>query len=80
MRRSRAPSRSCSARRRERGQWLGKDAEGTIAPSGFIVLAMGKGGAGELNYSSDVDLIVFYDLDRIALAPGVEPAEVLRAA
>ena len=26
--------------------------------SGFIVLAMGKYGAGELNYSSDIDLIV----------------------
>ncbi|MCE2510706.1 MAG: bifunctional [glutamine synthetase] adenylyltransferase/[glutamine synthetase]-adenylyl-L-tyrosine phosphorylase [Alphaproteobacteria bacterium] len=29
--------------------------------SGFIVLAMGKLGAHELNYSSDVDLIVLYD-------------------
>jgi glutamate-ammonia-ligase adenylyltransferase len=58
----------------ERGQWLGKDAEGNVSPDGFIVLAMGKGGAGELNYSSDIDLIVFYDLDRIALAADVEPA------
>ncbi len=58
-----------------RGQWLGKAADGTIAPSGFIVLAMGKCGAGELNYSSDIDLIIFYDLDRIALAPGIEPAK-----
>jgi [glutamine synthetase] adenylyltransferase / [glutamine synthetase]-adenylyl-L-tyrosine phosphorylase len=53
-----------------RGEWLGKSADGTPAPLGFVVLAMGKGGAAELNYSSDVDLIVFYDLDRIALAPG----------
>ncbi|TAM96143.1 MAG: bifunctional [glutamine synthetase] adenylyltransferase/[glutamine synthetase]-adenylyl-L-tyrosine phosphorylase, partial [Rhizobiaceae bacterium] len=30
--------------------------------SGWIVLAMGKLGAGELNFSSDVDLIVFFDL------------------
>jgi glutamate-ammonia-ligase adenylyltransferase len=30
---------------------------------GFFVLAMGKMGAGELNYSSDVDLICFYDAD-----------------
>jgi [glutamine synthetase] adenylyltransferase / [glutamine synthetase]-adenylyl-L-tyrosine phosphorylase len=59
----------------ERGQWVGKDAEGKVAPLGLIVLAMGKGGAGELNYSSDIDLIVFYDLDRIALAPGVEPSK-----
>lgn len=29
--------------------------------SGLIILAMGKLGAGELNYSSDVDLIVFID-------------------
>ncbi len=56
-----------------RGQWLGKASDGRVAGSGFIVLAMGKSGAGELNYSSDVDLIVFYDLDRIALAPVQEP-------
>jgi glutamate-ammonia-ligase adenylyltransferase len=35
--------------------------------SGFIVLAMGKMGAYELNYSSDIDLIVFYDPDAPAL-------------
>ena len=29
--------------------------------SGYIVLAMGKMGAFELNYSSDIDLMVFYD-------------------
>ncbi len=29
--------------------------------SGWIVLAMGKYGAGELNYSSDIDLIVLFD-------------------
>ncbi len=29
--------------------------------SGYIVLAMGKMGAFELNYSSDIDLIVFFD-------------------
>jgi glutamate-ammonia-ligase adenylyltransferase len=31
------------------------------AETGLIVLAMGKYGAFELNYSSDVDLIVFYE-------------------
>src|SRR5215510_746987 len=40
--------------------------------SGYIVLAMGKMGAGELNYSSDVDLIVFYD--PAALGSATEPA------
>ena len=55
-----------------RGQWL-PEADGSGRPSGYIVLAMGKYGAGELNYSSDIDLIVFYERDRIRTAPGVEP-------
>ena len=33
--------------------------------SGLIILGMGKLGARELNYSSDIDLIVLYDTDRI---------------
>ena len=33
------------------------------AGSGYVVLAIGKMGAFELNYSSDIDLIVFYDPD-----------------
>ena len=41
---------------------------------GYTVLAMGKQGAFELNYSSDIDLIVLYDPDAAPLAPGVEPA------
>ncbi|SNY92828.1 glutamate-ammonia-ligase adenylyltransferase [Cohaesibacter sp. ES.047] len=28
---------------------------------GYVALAMGKHGAGELNYSSDIDLIILYD-------------------
>lgn len=40
---------------------------------GLIVLAMGKMGAGELNFSSDIDLIVFYDTDASSLAPDIEP-------
>ena len=42
--------------------------------SGYIVLAMGKMGAGELNYSSDVDLMVFFDPAAPAIMPGVEPS------
>ncbi len=41
--------------------------------SGWIVLGMGKFGAGELNYSSDIDLIVLFDEARVRLADGVEP-------
>jgi glutamate-ammonia-ligase adenylyltransferase len=44
------------------------------AGTGYIVLGMGKYGAGELNYSSDIDLIVFYDLARARLKPGLEPS------
>lgn len=43
------------------------------AQSGLTILALGKHGACELNYSSDVDLVVFYDADRAKFAPGVEP-------
>jgi [glutamine synthetase] adenylyltransferase / [glutamine synthetase]-adenylyl-L-tyrosine phosphorylase len=39
---------------------------------GYFVIGMGKLGASELNYSSDIDLIVFYDLERAGLAPNVE--------
>ena len=44
--------------------------------SGYVVLAMGKMGAGELNYSSDIDLIVFYDPAAPALAPGVDAGAI----
>ena len=42
--------------------------------SGLIVFAMGKMGAGELNYSSDIDLIVYYDPHVVKLAGDVEPS------
>ncbi|SHJ60363.1 glutamate-ammonia-ligase adenylyltransferase [Bradyrhizobium lablabi] len=41
--------------------------------SGLVVLAMGKMGAGELNFSSDIDLIVFFDSRAPTLAPDIEP-------
>ena len=41
--------------------------------SGLVVLAMGKMGAGELNYSSDIDLIVFFDSAAPTLASDIEP-------
>ena len=40
--------------------------------AGLIVLAMGKHGGGELNYSSDIDLIVFYTPDAMPVAEGVD--------
>jgi glutamate-ammonia-ligase adenylyltransferase len=49
-----------------KGDWLATE------PLGYIVLAMGKQGAFELNYSSDIDLIVFYDPARVRVRPGLE--------
>ena len=39
---------------------------------GWFCIAMGKQGAFELNYSSDIDVSVFFDPDALPLAPGVE--------
>ncbi len=36
------------------------------ASTGLVVLAMGKYGAFELNYSSDIDLVIFYDPRRFS--------------
>src|SRR5436190_6449926 len=41
--------------------------------TGLIVLAMGKFGAYELNYSSDIDLVVFYDADRFPFRKKDDP-------
>lgn len=41
------------------------DGDNPCRTSGLIVLGMGKLGACELNYSSDIDLIVLYDEDRV---------------
>ncbi len=45
------------------------------AGSGYIVLAMGKMGAHELNFSSDIDLMVFYESAAAKLARNLEPAQ-----
>jgi glutamate-ammonia-ligase adenylyltransferase len=44
--------------------------------SGFTVLALGKHGAGELNYSSDIDLVIFFDPETPALKEGAEAATI----
>jgi glutamate-ammonia-ligase adenylyltransferase len=56
-----------------RGDWLGTAAGEPEAGSGYIVIAMGKHGAGELNYSSDIDLIVFFEPELARLKAGLEP-------
>ncbi len=62
-----------------RGRFVPRDLENPVIGSGWIVLAMGKHGAGELNYSSDIDLIVLYDPHVAPLAEGAEaPVEFVR--
>ncbi len=43
---------------------------------GYTILAMGKLGAGELNFSSDIDLIVLYDPENAAVKPGMDAAKI----
>ena len=56
-----------------RGRIVPPSADRPEEGCGLIVLAMGKVGAGELNFSSDIDLIVFYDAEASSLAPDIEP-------
>ncbi len=58
-----------------KGDWLPQNRDAPETHSGYIVLGMGKFGAGELNYSSDIDLIVFFERDHVRTAPNVEPQE-----
>lgn len=45
------------------------------ATDGMIALALGKQGAGELNYSSDIDPILLFDPDILARRANDEPGE-----
>ncbi len=58
----------------EEGRFLPKDPADPAQDCGFTVLALGKHGARELNYSSDIDVIVLYDPEAAPLREGLEPA------
>ena len=49
---------------------------GAVEPDGMIALAMGKQGAGELNYSSDIDPILLYDPATLPRRENDDPGEV----
>ena len=57
----------------ERGRLISPATLERGAVPGFFCLALGKHGAYELNYSSDIDISIFYEPDRLPVAPGVEP-------
>ncbi|MEE4201549.1 bifunctional [glutamate--ammonia ligase]-adenylyl-L-tyrosine phosphorylase/[glutamate--ammonia-ligase] adenylyltransferase [Erythrobacter sp.] len=53
-----------------------RERTGEDRADGFIALALGKQGAGELNYSSDIDPILLYDPERLARRESDEPGVV----
>ena len=57
-----------------RGMLAGLDSENPARGCGMTILAMGKQGACELNFSSDIDLIVLFDPESAAIAAQQEAA------
>jgi glutamate-ammonia-ligase adenylyltransferase len=52
---------------------------GAVGPlPGFFCIAMGKHGAYELNYSSDIDIIFFYDPEIIPSSQSIPPTTLAR--
>jgi glutamate-ammonia-ligase adenylyltransferase len=59
--------RALLLREAERGRILPQDMSDPSRSCGYFLLGMGKLGARELNFSSDIDLIAFYDRDVVRL-------------
>jgi [glutamine synthetase] adenylyltransferase / [glutamine synthetase]-adenylyl-L-tyrosine phosphorylase len=55
-----------------RGKLVRAEPHNPAAGSGYIVLAMGKMGGHELNFSSDIDLMVFFDPAASSRVPDIE--------
>lgn len=58
-----------------RGRFAPVDAIEPAEASALFFLAMGKYGAFELNYSSDIDFSCYFNAERLPVAGGVEPRE-----
>ena len=72
----RGPGRGRAGGGRARAGWPGRPTAPRARSPACFCIAMGKHGAFELNYSSDIDVSVFYDPDALPLAEGVETAGV----
>jgi glutamate-ammonia-ligase adenylyltransferase len=59
----------------EKGLLTISPAQATAANSGLAIFALGKHGGQELNYSSDIDIVAFYDLEKGVL---VDPSEATK--
>ena len=67
---------AAAAQEIERGRLLPVE-DGKRGPvPGYFILALGKHGAHELNYSSDIDISVFYEPEHMPLGDGAEVAAV----
>lgn len=65
---------------RERyGRPMHRDRKGKLVETGFAIIAMGKLGGGELNFSSDVDLIYVYASDEGETQTGPQQGRGSRA-
>jgi glutamate-ammonia-ligase adenylyltransferase len=75
-----AALRAVAHDQRERGKLVSAADDPRGPVPGLFGLAMGKHGAFELNYSSDIDISLFWDPDALipALAEGVEPQRFVR--
>lgn len=60
----------------EQGKIKLPDPTNPARQSGWIVLGMGKLGAHELNFSSDIDLVVFFDPDAAAIIDPLDATEL----
>lgn len=49
----------------DKGELILSNIDNPTTESGLVILGMGKLGANELNYSSDIDLIVLFDAEKI---------------
>ncbi len=58
-----------------RGQILREPQGLTAEGSGLAILGMGKYGSRELNYSSDIDIVVFYEPGQLPLKEGLDDGE-----
>jgi len=60
----------------ERGLLTLPPDQANAANSGLAIFALGKHGGQELNYSSDIDIVVFYDLEKGVLKDPLEATRV----
>ncbi|MBU1312955.1 MAG: bifunctional [glutamine synthetase] adenylyltransferase/[glutamine synthetase]-adenylyl-L-tyrosine phosphorylase [Alphaproteobacteria bacterium] len=60
----------------ESGKIVLKDVERPSENSGLIVIGMGKLGGHELNYSSDIDIVVFFDPESGILKDPIDGTEI----